>query len=239
MDLASIIIVVIILIAGIIGFALGFFKILIRALHGIASFIISFFLAKPVGTLIYHWGLGSIISGKIEQGLLTQNEIFQQILTTENQAQVVSKGLSSINIPSFMHELINSLMGNIVTDGGGNTLAYYTGIALSKMACVMIAFVALVIISLILIQILKMVFNSLLHAGIIGVANRITGAIVGMVFGFVIVAVLLYGIAVLSSISVPFREWSVEFLKLDEEKMTFAKWLYEKNLLNKIYNIFF
>lgn len=239
MDLASIIIVLIILIAGIIGFALGFFKILIRALHGIASFIISFFLAEPVGRVIYHWGLGSIISGKIEQGLLTQNEIFQQILTTENQAQVVSKGLSSINIPSFMHELINSLMGNIVTDGGGNTLAYYTSIALSKMACVMIAFVVLVIISLILIQILKMVFNSLLHAGVIGFANRITGAIVGMAFGFVIVAVLLYGIAILSSISVPFREWSVEFLKLDQEKMTFAKWLYEKNLLNKIYHIFF
>lgn len=239
MDLASIIIIGIVLLGGLLGFALGFFKILLKALHGITSFIISFFLAKPVGTLIYHSSIGSKISVQIEQGLLTQNEIFQQVLTNDNQAEVISKGLSSINIPSFMHDLINSLMGNIVTDSGGNTLAHYSGIALSKMACVMIAFVILVLISLIIIQILKMIFKSLLNAGVISLLNRIIGAVTGVLFAVVIIAGLLYGIAILSSISVSFREWSTQFLKLEEETMTLAKWLYEKNLLNKIYHIFF
>lgn len=239
MDLASIIIILIILAGGIIGFAFGFFKIIIKSLQGLASLIISVFLAKPVGTLIYHWGLGGKIAAKIEHGLLTENLFFQEILTADNQAEVVSKGLSSINIPSFMHDLINSLMGNIVTDNGGNTLAYYTGIALAKIACVAIAFGILFILSLILIHILKMIFNSLLHAGVISVMNRIAGAIVGMCFAFVVVAILLYGVAVMSSLSLSFREWSTSFLKLNNDTMTLAKWLYEKNLLNKIYHLFF
>jgi hypothetical protein len=84
-----------------------------------------------------------------------------------------------------------------------------------------------------------MIFNSLLRAGFVSFINRIAGMVVGLLFGVVIIAIMLYGVAIVSSISLPFREWCNDFLKLNQDTMTLARWLYEKNLLNKLYHLFF
>ena len=237
MDILSIIIIAIVLIALLIGYIKGFLKVILRLFNHLASLIISFFLAKPVGLLLFKTFIGRFFSGKFEPWLLNVDSIFHEALTFENQAEIVSEGLTKLKIPAFLHSLVNKMLGNLITDGGGNTLGYYLSQSLAQIVCIIIAFLLLTIIAFILFKLLSRAFKNVNKAPIIGPFNRLLGMVTCGVFALAIIWFVFWLSSLLSTVSSEFAGIVNGLLGLDNDQFTIAKWLYQNNFLIKLFEL--
>lgn len=237
MDIASIVIICFIALFLIIGFISGFMKILIDLLKGLVSLIISFFLAKPIGLWIAKTSIGLKLSGKIETTILNIDPIFSEAVNQENQAELISQGLTKLNIPEFMHEIINKLIGNLVIDTGGNSLAYYCSNAVSNLLFTVLVFIVLSIISIIIFSLIARAFKNLNKRPIAGPINRMLGLLLNGIYAVALVYSILWGIAFLSTLSPEMTEHVNNIFSLNTDKMTLARIMYENNLAVKIYEL--
>lgn len=238
MDIASVCILVFFLIFSITGFCKGFIGIVLNVCKGIASMIVSYFLAKPVGEMIFNMGLGNKLIDKIEVAISSAVTSTDVIITAENYQTVVSNSLNELNIPEFLHNIIQKLVFNDVKEAAGNTLGYYISSALASLACAIIAFLILMIIINVSFFILRKMFKGINRIPIIGLVNRLCGLVLNFLFGWLILSVGFWGLSFLSTVVPEVNEFTNEFFSFTSGDMTIARWFYENNLVTKLYQLF-
>lgn len=237
MNVASIIILAFFVIFLIVGLFQGFFKILLKTLRLIVSLLISYFLADPLGRLLFKTFVGKTLSNGFENWLVGVDQLFSETVTTANQSELVSQGLTKLKIPSFLHDLINKIIGNIVDDGGGATLAYYSSRALGRVCCILIVFIILSIIAFIVFALLFKAFKNINDVQVIGVINRALGMLLSGALYIVILSLLLWGLALLTTVSPEVNEFVNKAFEMDKSSTNLARWLYENNVAVALYKL--
>ncbi len=235
MDIISVILIVILVVFAMIGYIKGFFGIVLNICKGLSSLLISFFLAKPCGQFLSNLGLGNFIGGKLENWIIKLAPVSNNIVNAENVSTVLKDTLTSINIPEFLHGIIEKLVGNQLVLESDNTLAHNIGFALATLACTMIAFFLLTIILNVLFFILRKFFSHINAVPILGKVNRILGLVLNLIFGCVVIFFVFWGLSFVATLIPDLQDLTIKWFKLEEETMTLAKWFYENNLFVKIF----
>lgn len=237
MDVTSIIIIGLVIIFGVLGYIRGFFNILLGVLKSLSSFLISFFLAKPFGTLLYNFGLGRVIAQDIEASLVKDSEFFNILLTNENKEQVINEAMTHLNIPEFLHSIVRGIGNNMFTNLDGQTVGHYVSTSIASIGCIAIGFVILLLFSGAILILLRKVLTKLSNVGIISLANRIVGACVNVTFILFMISFVMWGVATLTTFMPSFNETVIKWFGLDSDRMTLARWMYENNLIVKIFEL--
>jgi hypothetical protein len=238
MDVMSTIIIVLVVLYGVLGYMRGFFNILLGILKSLSSFLISFFLAKPFGNLLFKLGFGDIFTRKIEETLIGSNDLFSVVITTDNKEEVLRNALEGLKIPEFLHDLFSSLGSNLIGNLEGHTVGYYISVSAASLCCVVIAFVFLLAFSGTIIFLMRKVFNKLTRIGIISITNRIVGAVVNMTFILLTISFIFWGIATLTTFMPSLNVMVIGLFGLDNNDFSIAKWMYENNLFIKLFELF-
>lgn len=237
MDVVSICIIAFFVIFMLLGYIRGFLGILLNVCKGVATIIIAYFLSKPFGDLLYKMGLGNLIGGKLETTLANVTPLANEVITSETQKEVFSNALTEMKIPEFLHEIITNLIGkNSFTNG--ETLGHYVGNAIASIACTFIGFVVLILALNIVLFIFRKIFKSINKMPVFGQLNRILGLVVNFLYAWMIISVLFWAVALVSTFIPEVGEFVANVFKLNQEPMTIARWLYEHNLATMIYKHF-
>ena len=235
MNALSLIIIGIFIVALIIGAWKGFIKIFLGKLKGISCLLISYFVAKPVGILLFKTIIGTKITGYVSDKLLNADEIFSEIITSENQAQLISDGLAKLKIPSFMHGVINKMFDEKII-AEGLKLANYFGGVIAKLLTIVIGFIFMMLISFIIFTIILHYLKNVNKIPVLGPINQVLGALFNACFFILTLSITFWGLAFLASSFDSVNEFATMIFDLDGD-MNLARWLYENNIAIKIYNL--
>ena len=237
MNIASIIILVLFVVFLVYGLFQGFLKILLKTMRLILSLIISFFLAEPVGRLIFRTFIGRNMAMGFEHWLLGLDELFSSAVTEANQSELLAQGFTKLKIPSFLHDLLNRMIGNLVDDSGGATLAYYSSRAFGRIVCVLIAFIILSILSFIIFMILFRLIKKVNDVPVLGPINRGLGMLLSGALYVIVLSIILWGLALLTTISPEVNDFVIKAFDLNGYRTNVARWLYENNVAVMLYKL--
>lgn len=235
MDLASVIILVFLLVFSIIGYCKGMIAIILQVCKRIAAIIVSYFLAKPVGTLIFNTGAGEYLTDNIQNKLSSSIAASNMILTSENANEVVGIALTEINIPDFLHNIIRKIVFNNISECSGQTLGYYISNAFSTLACTVLAFIILMIFVNILFFSLRKIFKGINRIPFVGLVNRLGGFALNLLFAWLIISVGFWAISFVSTFLPEVNEFCNKYIIGNGDQMTLARWFYEHNLATILY----
>ena len=238
MDIISWIIIILVVLFAIIGYFKGFFNIVLGVLKSISSFIISFFLAKPFGNLLYKIGIGKLITNKLEYKLFNDKELFNIIINSENKEMVIKSGLENLKIPDFLHNIICQLGDRLIGNIEGQTVGHFLSSAISNLCCIIIAFMLLMLFSGVIFLMLRKVFNKISKVKIVKRINKILGVVINVGFVLLLISLVFFGIATITTFIPSFNEKIIELFNLNNDKFTIAKWMYENNFIVKLFEKF-
>ena len=235
MDIASVCILIFLLIFCIMGYAKGLVAIILRVCKGIASIIVSFFLSEPCGKLLFNSNIGERLTNNIEGKICESLSSSNIVITSENAAESIGIALNEMNIPEFLHKIIQKLVLNNVNDYSGHTLGHYISSALSMLACTIIAFVVLMIIINIAFFLLRRLFKGINYIPFVGFINRISGCVANFLFAWLIISISFWIISFLSTFMPELNEFTNTYLISVDGNKTIASWFYEHNLATILY----
>ena len=120
MQIIDWIIIGIILIFALIGFGLGFVKMIFKLGKGLIAYFIAYLLCKPVTKLVSKMGFYLSVNNKLVEWLSTKGEVFSQPITEESIGAIGE----SLKLPSFLSDLITKALNNTLGElaGSGVTL---------------------------------------------------------------------------------------------------------------------
>lgn len=231
-DYITIAYIVIALICIIAGISSGFFKVLLGLLKGVISLVAAFILTKPITTLIVD--KTSVTNGffeKIQTWILSKGDSFSAVVNAENFEESLSKGLTEMNVPTFLHTFITKISSKYFNLDTDIQLGECIAKAIVYLSAMAIIFIILLIIFRIIIGILKRIFAKINDIPILGGINRLLGAAVGLVFGILIIAVVSWGLTFIVAIPGNVSEFLTTQMKLGEDTFTLSKWFFEHNIL--------
>ena len=114
-DLISIIFILIILISVIIGIKKGLFKMLVKIIKGVFSWLIEIFLSKPVGGLLANSSLGTLLSSKLHDSFVSKGGIYTLLIDETNKTSVVEVALNDLNLPDFIDNFLVKFISKNIT----------------------------------------------------------------------------------------------------------------------------
>ena len=238
MDIISWIIIGIIVLFAILGYARGFINILLGILKSLSSFVISFFLAKPFGNLLFNIGLGNVISRELESNIFSGKEIFDIVINSENKEVVIKKALETIDIPEFLHGIIYKIGDNLIGEVESQTVGQFISSSASNLCCMIIGFIVLMLCSGIVFFLLRKILKQIKRVRFIRRVDRVLGLVVNSSFALLLISLVLFGIAAITTVIPSFNDSIIELFNLNSNEFTIAKWLYENNLIIKLFELF-
>lgn len=238
MDIISWIVIGIVVLFGILGYARGFINILLGILKSLSSFVISFFLAKPFGNLLYNVGLGNVISRELEKNIFSGKEIFDIVINSENKELVIKKALETVSIPEFLHDIIYRIGDNLIGEIETQTVGQFISSSAANLCCIIIGFIVLMLCSGIIFFLLRKVLKQIKKVRFIRRVDRILGLVVNACFALLLISLVFFGIATITTVIPSFNETITELLNLNSNEFSIAKWLYENNLIIKLFELF-
>lgn len=225
-DFFSIALVLVFLVCVIVGSVMGLFKMLISLAKTIVSLVVSIFLARPLGMLIYNIGIFNGFENNIANSLTEFNSVFSNVITEENRVEVIKEGLIALNIPSIFSSTIASLGEKYIPLTNDVTIAQYLSSTLVIATSILLAALLLFIAVYLVMLLLRKIMDSLDKIKIIGWINHLSGAIIGVAVGCIIVYVAMLGLSFL--LTVPSISDSIaSYIKLNDDSVwTLAEKLY-------------
>ena len=235
MDIASIIILLFLLGFCIAGYRRGLITIVLRTCKRIATVVVSYFLAKPVGEMIFEMGPGEYLTSNILDKINGSVSASNNILTNENAAEVVGTALTEMKIPSFLQNIIQKIVSININEFSGQTLGYYVANALATLACTVLAFFLLMIFVHIIFFVLRKVFINVNHIPVVGFVNRVSGCALNLLFAWLLISVGFWLMSFISTFLPEVNEFCNKYIIGGSDEMTIARWFYEHNLATLIY----
>lgn len=229
-DVAIVILVIIFLV---IGWKKGFLEKVIDMASSIFGLVASILLAKPFSQVLDKW-IGESLQSSIDTYLATR--IAEMGIEADNMVESnLEAALEGMSLPNFMVEWIVESAPD-----AGSIVDALSPLILS-LALLVISFITLFFGSMIVFWLLKLLANGLTSIPIIREIDKI----LGLLFGFLKVALLVYILLFVLAlvINIPAINGLIyEFLDVDMQLSTdqfrLSKYLYDNNLLKDVINIF-
>lgn len=229
LSVADFVVIGIILVFVIIGFAKGFIKMFFSLSKKILATLGAYLLTSPVRNVLIDTQIGNTIRNTILDWLVSKNEFLFN--TPDLSNEMLNELQSSLKIPDFLFEIIREQVANSISVNPTETLGSIVSNTLAYYVVTILSFIVLFIILIIGMSIISAILSKIMEAPILNAINRLTGLAVGLVIGLVIVSL---GMLCLSGISNWFN-WGNEFIStyIDPTNESFgvARWLYNNNLL--------
>ena len=236
-DPISIILVIGLICAIAVGAIRGFFRVLIDLAQSVLSLIVSLFLAKPLGMLFYNTGYFNKLIEKTTTFLIGRDEIFTQIITSENKKEVLGSALSNLHIPTRLNSVVINIGEKVVPSTNGMSIASFISEALFVGVAIGLAAILLYLLIFIIVLIIRIFVKKLDEIKPIRKMNHFLGGVIGLVNGLIFV---LIGLAILTALLlIPSLNVSIgNMIKLhDDNAFTLAKWLYNLDIFSLILNL--
>ena len=236
-DPISIILIVGLICAITVGAIRGFFRVLIDLGQSILSLIVSIFFAKPLGMIFYNTGYFNKLITKTSEFLIERNEIFSQIISSENKKEVLGTALSNLHIPARLNSIVIGIGEKVVPNTNGMSIASFISEALFVGVAIGLAAALLYFLIFIIVLLLRIFVKKLDEVKPIKKMNHFLGGVVGFVNGLIFVFIAL---AILTALLlIPSLNISIgNIIKLhDDNAFTIAKWLYNLDIFSLILNL--
>lgn len=235
----DIILILLIIIVGVIGYKVGFLTTLIKLTSALSGLIIAICLTKPITTVAVDWGLDSAMEEQIYQNI-TSSEAFLKY--TEEGAGVdgINSLLQELGIPPFVSGFV---AGGIVESIDANQIARSIADGVSYVFVFIIVFLILLLFSSIIFWLLKLFVKSAREK--VGFIRILDGSL-GVIFFLLIFLVILYLLFLILSLILQgaphdsdFVRFFVDQLHLEDGQFGIAKYLYENNLIGNFFGLLF
>lgn len=209
------------------GFKKGFFKRILSIVAILATLTASYIMVSPIKKLFNKNIEQNIV--KVENYLLDKNEIFNNLVTSENSEKLISQGLKTMDIPSFFYKTITKQVDIIENE----TLAKNLAPAFSNILISIVIFISLLIILSIIFLFIKKLFGLITSLTPLNFLDKIIGGTISLFFVLLIISLVFLIIPVLLRYDI--FKFSHAFitnaLELNTDKETLGKIIYEHNLV--------
>ena len=222
----------------VIGIVRGF----LFSLLSLAGFLIAvacaFLLSKPVGDALTNSSIGTSMQGSIYDWILTKSNYAAYPLSQELAKEMLPEMLNEIGIPNFLNSFIISLILPYIPEVATEPIGQYIAHGGTNIALVVISFLVLLIVFSIVLLFLKRFAKGVNKIPVVGLVNRLLGAVFGLAMGVVFLIVVSYGLNFVALIPGA-NEWLVSELRLtDSSSWSFAKMLYEQNVIGTLIQLY-
>lgn len=228
MGVLDIVIIALLLIFAIRGFIRGFTKQFLGSLSWLIAGIGAIVFCKAVANFISEMTFVDTINNKIFNWFASKGEAFTAqlpIITKEH----LNGSLSEIGVPSFLHNL---LIGSVDTSEAVNiSVASLLAPRITYFTLIIISYIMLYLVLFILLKIIAHLFGKIIRGSAIGLIDGVLGLLWGSVKAAILVSVAMLILSLITTL--PFgeviNEWLVKDMKLNEENIGLAKYIYENN----------
>ena len=222
----------------VIGIVRGF----LFSLLSLAGFLIAvacaFLLSKPVGDALTNSSIGTSMQGSIYDWILTKSNYAAYPLSQELAKEMLPEMLNEIGIPNFLNSFIISLILPYIPEVATEPIGQYIAHGVANIALVVISFLVLLIVFSIALLFLKRFAKGVNKIPVVGLVNRLLGAVFGLAMGVVFLIVVSDGRNFVALIPGA-NEWLVSELTLtDSSSWAFAKMLYEQNVIGTLIQLY-
>ena len=222
----------------VIGIVRGF----LFSLLSLAGFLIAvacaFLLSKPIGDALTNSSIGTSMQGSIYDWILTKSNYAAYPLSQELAKEMLPEMLNEIGIPNFLNSFIISLILPYIPEVATEPIGQYIAHGVANIALVVISFLVLLIVFSIVLLFLKRFAKGVNKIPVVGLVNRLLGAVFGLAIGVVFLIVVSYGLNFVALIPGA-NEWLVSELRLtDSSSWSFAKMLYEQNVIGTLIQLY-
>jgi len=181
--MVDIIIIVLLLLFLIIGFASGFFKQLVGVLGGMVALVAAFLLCKPAANLIFEnteWmpSLANVIADALH------------LPDTTVEAQNITSALIDVNVPGFIKTSVIDIAEKL--NEATVNISVIVSQTIAKYIIIIACFFLILILVKILSKFLKGLANHIKNIPVIGIVDRILGLVLGLIRGVLLVYMLLF-----------------------------------------------
>jgi uncharacterized membrane protein required for colicin V production len=218
-----------ILVLVIIGFARGFFKQVLSTANWLVSLILAIVLVKPFSGLMQKTALQGTINNTIETWISSKDILNIAYDPSSGNAQISEAISEVLKLPKFIADIIAKGINFDVP--AGTTLAQVITPSIGVIVMTVISFLILFIGLIIILQIIIRFLNVVFDRGILGIFNKILGAVLGLAKGFIIVCLAMLLVSILSGVIPSLNEFLINDLKLGQEGFSIGKYFYENNPL--------
>ncbi len=222
----------------VIGIVRGF----LFSLLSLAGFLIAvacaFLLSKPIGDALTNSSIGTSMQGSIYDWILTKSNYAAYPLSQELAEDLLPEMLKEIGIPNFLNSFIITLILPYIPEVATEPIGQYIAHGVANIALVVISFLVLLIVFSIALLFLKRFAKGVNKIPVVGLVNRLLGAVFGLAMGVVFLIVVSYGLNFVALIPGA-NEWLVSELRLtDSSSWSFAKMLYEQNVIGTLIQLY-
>ena len=223
-----------ILVLLLIGYFKGFFKQILTTANWLVSLVLAIILVKPFSLLMQKTTLQATINTKIGEWVASKGDIFNIAYDPSSGNAQISEAINeSLKLPKFIADLI---AGGISFDvPAGTTLVDVIAPAIGVIVMTVISFIILFVGLFIVLQIVIKILNIVFDRGVLGIFNKVLGALLGLVKGVILVSLIMLLVSILSGVIPSLNEFVIVDLKLGQEGFSIGKYFYEQNPLIELF----
>lgn len=234
MDYIGIVFLAIVGIYFINGCKKGFIVNLLESLKTIIGFIVAFLFCGQVGDYLLDGTIGLSLINNTEDSLLRINEIFNTVVTSENQALITENIWEYLKIPASLSESLKELINEYIANEPGLSIGYYVSKAICSYATLAIGFVLILLVFSIVFWIIIKLFKSLSKNQ--GIFSRFLGGLVGVIRAAIFIGIICYIIGMIYVVAPESTFGTFINTSLNHEVGIF-KFFYEHNIVSYIVNL--
>ncbi|MDD4532707.1 MAG: CvpA family protein [Bacilli bacterium] len=235
-DWISIVYIVILLLALIIGIKKGFIKMILSLFGVILCFVAAYFLAEPLATWAknsFTWDQG--LTDSIYSWFLSKSSAASQVLNRTDAEIAMPALMNAIGVPGVFQSYVSSFaLSSIPVTGASLAVGIYIASGLTNIAFSVGAFIAIFIVAVIILSIIQHITKKIMKNTFIGSVDKLLGAIIGLCIGAIFIVVISYGLTFVTAIGGA-GQYISDTLRLNDDSFwSFGKMIYENNFFSFI-----
>ena len=225
----DIIILIILGVFALIGFAKGFIRQVLSFANLLVAIILAFVTVKPVSVFLSDTKLAPFIHEKVVEFLASKGEIFTTPIPNDATNETLVPILDQLGLPGFIDKILLNLI-TIDETAYGLTFSEVLAQKIVPTLLIVISFIALVLVIFIVMKILIHFIDSFVKKSkAVSGINKLLGLALGFVKAIVIVSLLMLALSALGGLFPAINEFMIADMKIGIEGYGIGKFIYEKN----------
>ena len=235
----DLIIILLVIIIGFIGYKVGFLTTLIKLTSALSGIIIAICFTKPITNMVCDLGWDKAVEDQVYANVIS-SDVFQTYVEGGEGVNGINQLLQELGIPSFISSFI---AGGIAESIDPHEIALKIADGVSYVLVFLITFVALLLFSSLFFLLLKLIVKGIRKSvGFIRVIDGIFGIIFFLLIFFIILCIVFMIISLIMQSADPnggFVSFFRDQLHLEDDTFGIAKYLYENNFIGNFFGLIF
>ncbi|HOH62200.1 MAG TPA: CvpA family protein [Bacilli bacterium] len=225
----DIIILIILGVFALIGFAKGFIRQVLSFANLLVAIILAFVTVKPVSVFLSDTKLAPFIHEKVVEFLASKGEIFTTPIPNDATNETLVPILDQLGLPGFIDKILLNLI-TIDETAYGLTFSEVLAQKIVPTLLIVVSFIALVLVIFIVMKILIHFIDSFVKKSkAVSGINKLLGLALGFAKAIVIVSLLMLALSALGGLFPAINEFMIADMKIGIEGYGIGKFIYEKN----------